>query len=80
MKGSPVSTEWPALESRIDETALLAFDIYMARREKLYEIRAKEAKTEVSRLLQRAGFMVEIPARGARDQEGPDDNPNKGIL
>ena len=34
----------PALEGRIDELALAAFDIYMRCREQLYEIRAKEAR------------------------------------
>jgi hypothetical protein len=41
--------------------ALLAFDVYMARREKLYEIRSNEAKNQVSNLLKKAGFICEIP-------------------
>ena len=49
------------MESRIDDLALLAFDIYMKCREKLYDIRANEAKNQVSRLLQRAGMLSEIP-------------------
>jgi hypothetical protein len=32
------------LESRIDEMALLAFDLYMECREQMYEIQAKEAR------------------------------------
>jgi hypothetical protein len=50
------------LETRIDELALLAFDIYMKCREKLYEIRANQAKNQVSGLLRRAGLVCEITA------------------
>ena len=50
-----------ALEARVDEMALRGFDLYMNCREKVYEIRAKEAKNQVSRLLQRAGLLCEIP-------------------
>jgi len=50
------------LESRVDEMALQGFDLYMNCREKVYEIRAKEAKNHVSRLLQRAGLLCEVPS------------------
>lgn len=50
------------LEARVDEMALRGFDLYMSCREKVYEIRAKEAKNQVSRLLQRAGLLCEIPS------------------
>ncbi len=56
-----LSEDLAMIESRIDDLALLAFDIYMNCREKLYEIRANEAKNQVSRLLQRAGMISEIP-------------------
>ena len=36
-----------ALENRIDRVALLAFDLYMKCREKIYEIKAEEAKRRV---------------------------------
>jgi len=36
-----------ALENRIDRMALLAFDLYMKCREKIYEIKAEEAKRRV---------------------------------
>lgn len=50
------------LEARVDEMALRGFDLYMSCREKVYEIRAKETKNQVSRLLQRAGLLCEIPS------------------
>jgi hypothetical protein len=48
-------------ETRIDELALLAFDIYMTHKKKLYEIRANQAKNQVSKLLEQAGLICEIP-------------------
>ncbi len=50
------------LESRLDEMALLAFDLYMRCREKMYEIRANEAKNQVSALLRKKGLLSEAPA------------------
>jgi len=40
-------------EGRIDELALLSFEIYMQCREKIYEIRATEIRNRTSRMLQR---------------------------
>ena len=51
-----------ALEARVDEMALRGFDLYMNCREKVYEIRAREAKNHVSRLLQKAGLLCEVPS------------------
>ena len=44
------------LESRIDGLALLGFDIYTKRREKIYEIKADEAKRRVSGLMRKSGL------------------------
>jgi hypothetical protein len=44
------------LESRIDGLALLGFEVYLQRREKLHEIRLNEVKNRVSGLLRRAGL------------------------
>ncbi len=55
-----ISEELLELESRIDGLALLCFDIYMKRREKLYEIRTNEAKTRVSGLLRMAGLLSDL--------------------
>lgn len=42
------------LESRIDELALLAFDLFMRCRERIYEIKANEARRRVEVLLRRS--------------------------
>ena len=51
-----------ALETRMDEMSLLAFDLYMGCREKMYEIRANEATKQVSALLRKKGLLSEAPA------------------
>jgi hypothetical protein len=51
-----------ALESRLDDAALAGFDVYMRCKEKVYEIRAREAQNHVSGLLRRAGLIADIPA------------------
>ena len=50
---SRYSDELAALEARIDELALLAFDLYMKCREQVFEIRANETKRR-SFILERA--------------------------
>jgi len=63
IKESPAAfQEMLTLESRLDEMALRGFDLYMKCREQVYEIRAREAKALVSRLLQKAGLLCEIPS------------------
>jgi hypothetical protein len=42
----PVIDEWLKLQSRIDDLALQAFDIYMGCREKICEIRIDQARAE----------------------------------
>jgi hypothetical protein len=42
------------LDSKIDRVAMLAFDVYTECREKLFEIRAKEIRSQSNRLLERA--------------------------
>jgi hypothetical protein len=55
-----ISEELREIESRIDGLALLCFDIYMKRREKLYEIRVNEAKTRISGLLRMTGLLSDL--------------------
>lgn len=56
-----LSSELRALENRIDEVALLAFDVYSQCRQKIYELRVNEVKRQVGRLLERANLVCEIP-------------------
>jgi len=68
-----ISEELIELESRIDGLALLSFDVYMKRREKLYEIRVNEVKNRVSGLMRRAGLTSEL-------EEEPDLKKEKTLI
>jgi hypothetical protein len=61
------------LESRIDELALLAFDIYMKCREKIYEIKSNEIRNRTIKLLERSTYVEGIP-EDAGDSERDNDN------
>ncbi len=57
--GDPsLAPEMTELEARIDGLALLGFDGYMQRREKLCELKVNEVKSRVSGLLRRAGIEI----------------------
>ena len=58
-----MSGELQAFENRIDDIALLAFDIYSQCRQKIYEIRVNEVKNQLGKLLKRANLTFEIPER-----------------
>lgn len=53
--------EMPEFESRIDELALLAFDIYMECREKLYQLQEKEVKNRALLAFSRDGLTNKRP-------------------
>jgi hypothetical protein len=48
------------LNDRVDELALIAFDMYMKSREKIYELKSNEIKNMTFRLLQRANLICEV--------------------
>ncbi len=50
-----------AFEARIDQLSLMAFDVYMNCREKIYEIAAHETRNQTFRAFKRAGLIVEPP-------------------
>lgn len=47
------------LEAEIDAAGLLAFDIYMGCRERLYDIKANQERTKVFKAFKRAGLVTE---------------------
>ncbi len=61
--------ELHTIESRIDDIALIAFDIYMQCREKLYDLRATELRNMTYRLLERANLTKDL----GNGQEGVSD-------
>jgi len=51
-------------EMRIDELALIALDLYVICREKIFEIKATEEKKRTFSAFERAGLIREIPEEG----------------
>ncbi|MBW2645870.1 MAG: RsbRD N-terminal domain-containing protein [Deltaproteobacteria bacterium] len=49
------------VESRIDDLALLSFNIYMKCREQIYEMRFNEVRNKTYSLLKKANLLYEIP-------------------
>jgi len=54
-----VAGDLASFESAIDDLALFSFDLYMQCREKIYDIKAKEARSMTFRLLQKAQVITE---------------------
>jgi hypothetical protein len=52
------------IDRRIDEMAMAAFDIYMACREKIFELKANESRKQFFGSLKRAGLIGEAEADG----------------
>ncbi|MFI5340367.1 MAG: RsbRD N-terminal domain-containing protein [Candidatus Methylomirabilales bacterium] len=60
-----------AVEGKIDEMALLAFDLFMRCREKIYEIKANEAKRRIYVLEKRYGMEASATASGGEVPSAP---------
>ena len=54
-----MTDELMAFDSAIDDLALFSFDIYVKCREKIYELKANEARNMTFRLLQQAKLIVD---------------------
>ncbi len=59
-----LAEELTILESQIDSLVLIAFDIFMQCREKLYDIKANEMRNMTYRLLQQANLVTEVEGAG----------------
>ena len=54
-----MAEELASFDAAIDDLALFSFDIYMKCREKIYELKANEARSMTFRLLQQAKLIVD---------------------
>lgn len=59
--GNGVSGVLEELDEKIEQLLSMGFDVYSKRREKIYDIRVREIKRQVARLLERANLVCEIP-------------------
>jgi hypothetical protein len=71
IRGGHISHDLSALDSRIDELALLSFDIYMKCREKLYELRSNELRNRTIKLLERSDYVS-----GVSEEDGDSESGN----
>ena len=62
-------------EGRIDQTALLAFEIYMGCREQIWQLKANELKNRTIKLLERTNLFVE---EADREMDKGDSKEGKG--
>jgi len=62
--GSDTNADMIDLDRQIDEMAMAAFDIYVACREKIFELKATESRKQFFGSLKRAGLIVETEADG----------------
>jgi hypothetical protein len=60
IKENGLFEELLTLESRIDELALLAFDIFMQCREKIYDLKAMDYSNQTYSLLRRAKLIIDL--------------------
>jgi hypothetical protein len=62
--GRDADVDMNDLDRQIDEMAMAAFDIYVACREKIFELKATESRNQFFGSLKRAGLIVETEADG----------------
>ena len=59
LQDSQVCLDFLEFESKIDQLSLLAFDIFMQCKEKIYHIKANENRSRTFRAFERAGLIAE---------------------
>ena len=67
LKDQKTLAEFIDFQEQVDRLALSAFKIYMATRERLYELRTREVTRRTERLLQRIGAFYTPPERQSND-------------
>lgn len=55
-----------AFESKIDQLGLMAFDIYMACKEKIYQISANDMRSQALKAFKRAGLIADEPPKPSK--------------
>ena len=64
LTGDAIHTELLEFESKIDEMAMAAFDVYMGCREQIYSLKANTEKNKIYKAFHRAGLVTEIAEDG----------------
>ncbi|MGE5661795.1 MAG: RsbRD N-terminal domain-containing protein [Ignavibacteriales bacterium] len=69
LRQNQIYVELLEFESKIDDLALTAFDIYVKCREQIYELRTDELKRMTFTLLKKANLMSEIPVQESEQND-----------
>ena len=69
-----LARELLVIESRIDDLALLSFDIFMKCREKIYDLKAMELSNQTYTLLKKAKLIVDLEEQETDPVKGSIDN------
>ncbi len=72
-----IAEELLVIESRIDNFALLSFDIFMKCREKIYELKAMELSNQTYTLLKKAKLIVDLEEQETDPIDGSIGNLNE---
>jgi hypothetical protein len=70
VENNKLSEELRSFETQLDNLALLAFDVYMKCRERIFDLRVNEIKTLTFRLLKRADLIREVEEQLSDSGEG----------
>jgi hypothetical protein len=61
LQDADTTRQFLEIEARIDQMGLAAFDIYIACREKIYELKANETRNRTFKAFERAGLISKDP-------------------
>jgi hypothetical protein len=61
LQDASTTRQFLEIEARIDQMGLAAFDIYIACREKIYELKANETRNRTFKAFERAGLISKDP-------------------
>jgi len=62
LKQTQIENELLLFESKIDELCMIAFDIYVECREKIYQLKVNTERNKIYSAFERAGLITEVPA------------------
>ena len=66
LQDATIVLELLAFELKIDQMCLMAFDIYMACKEKIYQISANDMRSQALKAFKRAGLIADEPPQSGK--------------
>ena len=72
LKPASIQKELAEFDTRVDQLALAAFDIYMQHSARIYELRVNEVKRNVAQILKRTEFFDSDTEQDPPAETSPD--------